>query len=67
MLLCFEAEQPTSLQESASRFLCRAGNAAACPDVAVCRELIIVDRTEIAAGGCASQAELGAAIRRGLI
>ena len=43
MLLCFKAEQPTSPQESASRFLCLAGKVAACLDVAICCELIIAD------------------------
>lgn len=43
MLLCFKAEQPTSLRESVSRFLCLAGNVAACLDVAIRCELTIAD------------------------
>lgn len=62
MPLCFKAEQPTSPQESVSRFLCLAGNVAACLDVAICCELIIANQTKIAAGGCGSQAELGAGV-----
>lgn len=61
MLLSSKAEQPTSPRESVSRFLCLAGNAAACLDIAICCELIIADRVKVAAGGCTSQAELGAA------
>lgn len=62
MLLCFKAEQLTSPRESVSRFLCLAGNVAACLDITICCELIIADRTKITAGGCTSQAELGAGI-----